>query len=54
MIKHLLKRTQNPDLLYASPFTDIAPSVPEQVLTILSARTSFVHAIERLNASAVG
>ena len=40
-------------LLYASPFTDIAPSGPERAFSI-ERIDLLVDTIERLNASAVG
>jgi type I restriction enzyme R subunit len=54
VIEHLTEQgTMDPGLLYESPFTDLAPSGPEQVFDLQGAR-KLVDAIESLNASASG
>lgn len=54
VIEHLTENgSMDPGLLYESPFTDIAPSGPEQVFTLQRAQ-KLVTIINDLNASAVG
>ena len=52
VIEHLTEKgTMDPSLLYESPFTDVAPSGPEQVFDLPVTRR-LVAAIEELNVSA--
>ncbi|MGE4341164.1 MAG: DEAD/DEAH box helicase family protein, partial [Pigmentiphaga sp.] len=54
VIEHLTENgSMDPGLLYESPFTDIAPSGPEQVFTLQRAQ-KLVTIINDLNASATG
>ncbi|MEW6257915.1 MAG: DEAD/DEAH box helicase family protein [Pseudomonadota bacterium] len=54
VIEHLTENgSMDPGLLYESPFTDIAPSGPEQVFTLQRAQ-KLVTIIADLNASAAG
>ncbi|GLK84460.1 DEAD/DEAH box helicase family protein [Ancylobacter defluvii] len=54
VIEHLTdKGVMDPALLYESPFTDLAPSGPEQVFTFDRAKR-LVAVIKEINASAVG
>ncbi len=52
IVEHLTEKgTMDPRLLYQSPFTDVAPSGPEQVFS-LEKTNALVAAIDRLNQSA--
>ena len=52
IIEHLTEKgAMDPRLLYESPFTDVAPSGPEQVFS-LEKTNALVAAIEQLNQSA--
>ncbi|MDR6955543.1 type I restriction enzyme R subunit [Ancylobacter sp. 3268] len=54
VIEHLTEKgVMEPALLYESPFTDLAPSGPEQVFTFDRAKR-LVAVIKEINASAVG
>ena len=54
VIEHLTEKgVMEPALLYESPFTDIAPSGPEQVFNFERTK-KLVAVIQGLNASAAG